>query len=83
VVDRLSKATHFMALTHPYTARNVAQAFLDNVFKLHECPKTFTSDRDPIFVSQFWQEFMAVQGVQVQLSTSYHPPNRWTDKSDD
>jgi len=42
-------------------------------FKLHGCPETITSDRDPIFVSQFWKELMAVQGVQVQLSTSYHP----------
>jgi len=72
-VDRLSKAAYFMALTHPYTATEVAQAFLDNVFKLHGFPESVTSDRDPIFVSQFWRDLMTFQGVQLQLSSAYHP----------
>ncbi|XP_028214852.1 uncharacterized protein LOC114396874 [Glycine soja] len=46
---------------------------MDNVFKLHCCPTSVTSDRDPIFVRQFWKDFMADQGIQVQLSTAYHP----------
>nr|KYP42496.1 Retrotransposable element Tf2 [Cajanus cajan] len=73
VVDRLSKTAHFMALSHPYYAADVAQSFLDHVFKLHGFPDSITSDRDSIFISQFWQDLMAFQGVQVQLSTTYHP----------
>ena len=73
VVDRLSKEAHFMALSHPYTAADKAQCFLDHVFKLHGFPDTITSDRDPVFVSHFWKEFMSLQGIQVQLSTAYHP----------
>jgi len=65
VVDRLSKAAHFMSLTHPYTTAIVAQSFLDHVFKLHGFPDTITSDRDTIFISQFWQEFMSLHGVQL------------------
>jgi len=73
VVDRLSKTTHFMTLQHPYLAANVAQCFMDNIFKLHRFLASITSDGDPIFVSRFWKEFMVYQGVQVQLSTIYHP----------
>ena len=73
VVDRLSKAAHCMALSHPYSAADVAQSFIDQVFKFHGFPDFITSDRDSIFLSQFWQDLMTFQGVQVQLSTAYHP----------
>lgn len=73
VVDRLSKHGHFLCLHHPYTAQSVAQCYLDHVFKLHGMPVTMTSDRDPVFLSSFWQELFTFQGVQLQRSTAYHP----------
>ena len=73
VVDRLSKYAHFMALSHPYTAAVVAQIFLDNIYRLHGLPNSIVSDRDKIFVSQFWQELFKLMGTQLKLSTSYHP----------
>lgn len=73
VVDRFSKAAHFMSLTHLYTAASVAQTFLDNVFKLHGFPRSIVSDRDAVFVSQFWKELFKLQGCALHLSTAYHP----------
>ncbi|KAL9422110.1 hypothetical protein AB3S75_034387 [Citrus x aurantiifolia] len=73
VVDRLSKYAHFLALAHPYTAKDVAQVFLDNIYKLHGLPKTIISDRDRIFTSHFWRHLFTLQGTQLLMSTSYHP----------
>ncbi|GJX31775.1 retrotransposable element Tf2 [Tanacetum coccineum] len=69
----LSKYAHFMALSHPYTASFVAQAFLDSVYKLHGLPNSIVSDRDSVFLSQFWQSLFKILKVELKLSTAYHP----------
>ncbi|KAJ0491928.1 putative nucleotidyltransferase, Ribonuclease H [Helianthus annuus] len=73
VVDRLTKYGHFISLHHPFSAVQVAQVMLDSIFKLHGCPMTIVSDRDPIFMSLFWKEFLKLQGIDQALSTAYHP----------
>lgn len=73
VVDRLTKYAHFLSLSHPFKAKDVAQIFLDNIYKLHGLPQTIISDRDPIFTSNFWRELMSSLGVKLNMSTAYHP----------
>ena len=73
VVDRFSKYAHFIGLSHPYTALEVAQAYLDHVFKLHGWPHSIISDRDKVFLSDFWQALLSIQGSLLLMSTAYHP----------
>ena len=54
VVDRLTKFAHFIGLTHPYTAQEMARVFLDQVVKLHGTPKSIISNCDKIFTSLMW-----------------------------
>lgn len=65
VVDCLSKYAHFMMLSHPYTAVIVAHEFFTNILKLHGMPASIVSDRDPIFINTFWQEFFKLQGTTL------------------
>ena len=73
VVDRLTKYSHFMALSHPFSVSMVAAAYLDNVYKLHGNPSTIVSDRGSVFTSNFWKELFQLQGVSLCLSSAYHP----------
>lgn len=73
IVDRLSKYGHYIALSHPFSALTVAQAYLDHNYTLHGSPRSIIYDRDKVFTSHFWTEFMRLQGVQIKLSTTYHP----------
>ena len=54
VVDRLTKYAHFCTLSHPFKAITVAIAFMETIPKLHGSPRITVSDRDPIFIENFW-----------------------------
>ncbi|XP_004301249.1 PREDICTED: genome polyprotein-like [Fragaria vesca subsp. vesca] len=73
VVDKLTKVAHFILLSHPYTAASLANVFVSEVFRLHGMPDAIISDRDPIFMSLFLEEFFKLQGTSLNKSTAYHP----------
>lgn len=73
VVDRLSKYSHFSALGTHITAPMVAEVFMRDICRLHGMPLDIVSDRDPLFVSQFWRELFRLQGTQLFTSSAYHP----------
>ncbi|GJW49776.1 transposon ty3-I gag-pol polyprotein, partial [Tanacetum coccineum] len=73
VVDMLTKYAHFMALSHPFSASQVAQTFPDNVYKLHGLPESIVSDRDKVFMSGICKALFAELKVKLKFSTAYHP----------
>lgn len=73
VVDRFTKYSHFIPLSHPYSVLSVAQAFVDNIIRLHGPPKLIISDRDRIFTSQLWKDIFSALKVELRYSTAYHP----------
>jgi hypothetical protein len=73
VVDKFSKYAHFVTLSHPFTAFQVAITYLNNVFKLHGLPHVMISDRDKVFTSNIWQKLFKLVGTDLKMSSAYHP----------
>jgi hypothetical protein len=73
VIDRLTKYSHFSPLKVDYNSKNVAEAFMKTIVKLHGVPKSIISDRDKVFMSKFWKDLFQLQGTTLAMSSSYHP----------
>jgi transposase InsO family protein len=73
IIDRLTKYAHFIALAHLYIVQTVAQAFIDNIIKLHWPPLAIVADRDRIFTSTMWKEIFSTLQANLRYSSAYHP----------
>lgn len=73
VVDKFTKYGHVIPLKHPFTALSVAKLFMARIYKLHGLPNAIISDRGRIFLSHLWQELFHLVGVQLCMSSAYHP----------
>ena len=73
VVDRFTKYSHFVGLRYPYSTKQVANSFVKEIVRLHGFPSSITSDRDRVFISQFWAEDFRSSGTSLRHSTTYHP----------
>jgi len=73
VCDRLSKMTHFVAMTEGTSAEGLARLFRDNVWKLHGLPESVVSDRGPQFVAELTKELNRMLGIKTKLSMVFHP----------
>lgn len=73
VVDKLSRYAHFMPLSHPFTAYQVAQTYVSNIYKIHGLPAAIVSDRDKVFTSNLWKELFRLTQTRLQMSSAYHP----------
>jgi len=75
IICRLSKMAHFVALPtgQAMPTRELAKAFAKEIWRLHGLPSEIISDRDPKFLSDFWQALMDHLDVQLSMSTTAHP----------
>lgn len=73
IVDRLTKAAHFIPMKDTWTKKQLAIAYRAHVLKLHGIPKSIVSDRDSRFISKFWQELQESLGTKLKMSTAFHP----------
>lgn len=73
VVDRLTKFAYFLPFLKTATAEQLAQLLVERVFSNHGTPEEIISDRDKLFLSNFWKTTMLLLQIKNKMSTSFHP----------
>ena len=72
VCNRLSKMTHFVAMTEETSAEGLARLFRNNMWKLHRLPESIVLDKGPQFVAKITKELNRMLGIKTKLSTLFH-----------
>ena len=73
VVGRFTKMAHFIGLETNATARDIADTFLTEVWKLNRLPSEIILDMDAKFSGEFWESLYKALGIKRRMSTAYHP----------
>ena len=73
IVDRLTKSTHFLAVRMTFTLEEFCKLYIREIVRLHGVLVSIVSDRDPRLTSQFWKSFQKAMGIQLMMSTDFHP----------
>ena len=73
VVEKLTKAAHFIPVKSTHKIDDIAKIFVRDIFKLHGLPKAIVFDLDVKFNSNFWKGLFAYLGTKLNFSTAYHP----------
>ena len=72
-VCRLSKRTHVVPTVKGVKPKKLAEIFFNHIWLHHGMPVGIVSDRDPLFVSNFWRALFKWAGTSLRMSTAYHP----------
>ena len=68
----LTKMVKLVPMRRP-DAEGTARAFNERVLSQMGWPRVVVSDRDPKFMSAFWQRLMQLMRTHLNTSTAYHP----------
>lgn len=72
IVDHFSKAVILRPTSSHANARQCSSLFFDALVSRGFLPVKLITDRDPNFVSQFWEELMPHLNIECKLISAYH-----------
>ncbi|KAF7375484.1 DNA/RNA polymerase [Mycena sanguinolenta] len=73
IIDHLTSMVHLVPTKQTYRAKDIAEAFFEQVYSKHGLPEIIVSDRDSLFTSIFWDKLHALVGTKLRMSSAYHP----------
>nr|GFB65201.1 reverse transcriptase domain-containing protein [Tanacetum cinerariifolium] len=74
IVDRLTKSAIFTPIRETDPMDKLERIYLKEVVTRHGIPVSIISDRDPMFVSNFWRSLQNALGTRLDMSTAYVGP---------
>jgi hypothetical protein len=72
VVDKLTKAAHFIPLKTTHKETNVVDIYMREVACFHDIHKTIVFDKDPKFTSNVWKGLFKGFRINLNFNTTYH-----------
>ena len=73
LTDRLGSDIQLVPCCISQSADDLAYLFFSRWYCENGLPLDIVSDRDKLFMSQFWRALHKLTGVKLKLSTAYHP----------
>nr|GEW74064.1 reverse transcriptase domain-containing protein [Tanacetum cinerariifolium] len=73
IVDRLTKSAHFIPTRALDSMETLIILYIKEIISRHGVPISIISDHDSHFTSTFWQSLQNALGIQLDMSTAYHP----------
>ena len=70
VLIHLTKSAHFLAINVNDPLPKLARIYIEKIVRLYGVPVSIVSDRDPRFVSKFWQQLQQALGSKLYFSTT-------------
>jgi hypothetical protein len=81
IVDSFSKYSIMVPCSSKATAKDIADLFMDHVWKRHGFPEKTISDRGPVFNNKYIRALYERLGIKAHFSSAYHPQtNRQTER---
>jgi len=74
IIDHLMMRVRWIPVKEAeLTAEKFATAFIDGYVRSRGLPISIVSDRNTQFTSTFWQSLCSQLGIELRMSTAYHP----------
>ena len=73
VIDRFTKVQHYIPANTTWMAEDVANSYINDIWKPNGLPRDITSDRFPQLALKFLKQLNLKLNINLCLSTAYHP----------
>lgn len=73
ITDRMGADVRFVPCNSTDTAKDIAALFFTHWYCENGLPTDIVTDRDKLFTSTFWRTFTKLAGIDLKMTTSFHP----------